>query len=326
MSAPTDFTHLSRLVDCPVREAWAHEAHHFTVWLSQNLDRLSHVLGITLELDAVEVPIGTFYADIIARNVDAEEGADRVLIENQLEPSDHRHLGQIMTYLAGAKVSTVVWVAETFREEHLSAIQWLNDNTSTGFSFFAIKLRAVRIGDSPIAPLLDVVAKPNDWERQVKAAATTPRNGLSVEGQQNGAFWRGYLQTYPADAERGVRQTNLRNNYIPVRPGVLVSIWASYGNSGVFVRPVSKDDTDRLASALAPHLPTLRTRLGYDSERSPAGYFLNKKRPLGNASKEDWPKLMEWLHSESERYVAALNELLSEDGITIDATETSEPA
>lgn len=325
MTTP-DFTHLSRLVDCPVREAWAHEAHHFTVWLSQNLDRLSDVLGITLELDAVEVPIGTFYADIIARNVDAEDGADRVLIENQLEPSDHRHLGQIMTYLAGAEVSTVVWVAETFREEHLSAIEWLNHNTSTGFSFFAIKLRAVRIGDSPIAPLLDVVAKPNDWERQVKAAATTARNGLSVEGQQNGAFWRGYLDAYPSDGALGVKQTNLRNNYMPVRPGILVSIWASYGNSGVFVRPASKDDVDRLGSALAPHLAALRIRLVYDSERSPSGYFLSKKRPIGNASEEDWPNLMEWLHSEAERYLATLTEILPEDGIAVDATETSERA
>ena len=93
-----------------------------------------------------------------------------ILIENQLEQTDHTHLGQIMTYLAGLDAKTVVWIAPSFREPHLSAIRWLNEHTADGFSFFALKARVVRIGDSPFAPMFEVVEQPNLWDRQIEAA------------------------------------------------------------------------------------------------------------------------------------------------------------
>lgn len=105
------------LADAPLREAWAHEAHAFTPWLAANLDRLSATIGIPLELTGTEMRVGTFSADILARNPMDDSV---VLIENQLEGSDHTHLGQIMTYLAGLETHTMVWVAPSFREEHLS--------------------------------------------------------------------------------------------------------------------------------------------------------------------------------------------------------------
>lgn len=304
---------IGRLVDCSVRDAWKHEAHNFTVWLSQNLDRLSEVLGITLELEGTEVQLGSFYADILARNVGAEEGADRVLIENQLEPSDHRHLGQILTYLAGAKVSTVVWVSPDFREEHLSAVKWLNDNTSTGFSFFAIKLRAVRIGDSVIAPLLDVLEKPNDWERQLHATAPAKTGGLTEEGRKTGSFWAAYLARFPADTAFGARQTNLRYNSLAAVPGIQVNIWCSLGNSGVFIKSMTKDKVDELSERLAPHLPTLRQRLGYEKERDSNGLFLLKRNPKGCANEADWPAVADWLHAEAVRYIEALRDIFPEE-------------
>lgn len=90
-----------------------------------------------------------------------------IVIENQLEQSDHTHLGQILTYLAGLKAKTVIWIAPEFRTPHLSAIRWLNERTIEGFSFFAIRVRVVRIGDSPVAPIFEVVEQPNDWDRAV---------------------------------------------------------------------------------------------------------------------------------------------------------------
>ena len=93
----------------------------------------------------------------------------RVLIENQLESTDHTHLGQILTYLAGLEAQTVIWAAREFREPHLSAIRWLNTHTTDEFAFFAVKVRVVRIGDAPslVAPLFEVLERPNDWDRRV---------------------------------------------------------------------------------------------------------------------------------------------------------------
>lgn len=142
------------LEDIEARRAWAHEAHVFTPWLADNLDRLSQAVGIPLELTGREVSVGRYSADILATNpVDGSV----VLIENQLEPSDHTHLGQIMTYLAGLEAQVMIWIAPTFREEHLSALRWLNQHTAENFAFFAVRLRVVRIANSPLAPLFDVL-------------------------------------------------------------------------------------------------------------------------------------------------------------------------
>ena len=110
-----------------LREAWPHEAHNFTPWLADNLDRLSDAIGIPLEPEGTEVQVEQFSADIFARN---PQDDSFVLIENQLEASDHTHLGQILTYLAGLEARTVIWVARDFQEAHLSAIRWLNENTT----------------------------------------------------------------------------------------------------------------------------------------------------------------------------------------------------
>ena len=108
------------LNEIDLRAAWPDEARDFTPWLSQNLDRLSRAIGIPMELEGTEVPVEQFSADILARNP-----ADNslILIENQLQSTDHTHLGQILTYLAGLEAQTVIWIAQDFREPHLSAVR-----------------------------------------------------------------------------------------------------------------------------------------------------------------------------------------------------------
>src|SRR6056297_1372475 len=177
-----------RLVDLPLREAWSNEAQEFTPWLAQNIDHLSDVIGITLEITGTEVAVETFSADILARNPMDDS---IVLIENQLEVTDHTHLGQIMTYLAGLEAQTVIWIAPAFREPHLSAIRWLNEHTADGFSFFAVKARVVRIGDSPFAPIFEVVEKPNDWDRQITRKSREVIRDGNI-GDQRQAFWQAY--------------------------------------------------------------------------------------------------------------------------------------
>ncbi len=118
--------------------------------------------------------VGSFSADLLARN---PLDGSLVLIENQLEQTDHNHLGQILTYLAGLEAQVIVWIASDFRDPHLSAIHWLNDHTVDPFAFFAVQVKAVRIGDSPIAPLFEVVAKPNGWDRKLQQQVASPGRG-----------------------------------------------------------------------------------------------------------------------------------------------------
>lgn len=175
-------TPLGRLIAVPVRDVWTHEANEFTPWLAQpeNVAVLAETLRLgELEVEATERSVGRFSADIVAR----DEGDTLVLIENQLEATDHRHLGQVLTYLAGLEGdATIVWIATRFLEEHRAAIDWLNANTNDRFDFFGVEVEVFRIGESPAAPRFNVVAKPNGWSREVRSTtrnlAESPSNDL----------------------------------------------------------------------------------------------------------------------------------------------------
>jgi hypothetical protein len=180
---------LGRLEAVDPRLVWAHEAHSFTPWLLENADRLAEALGIDLELEASEHAVGGYKLDLVGRDVTN----DAVLIvENQLETTDHSHLGQVLTYAAGTAASTIVWIATAFREEHRQALDWLNENTGEQAHFFGIELQVVRIGDSVSAPLFNVVVMPNDWQKQVRAA--TQPAAISEKGALYRVFWDAFLE------------------------------------------------------------------------------------------------------------------------------------
>jgi hypothetical protein len=158
---------LGRLKPVELRNVWSHEALELTPWLLENDDVLSDVLGIDLELTASEHPVGPFAVDLLGQDLTN----DCVLIvENQLSPTDHDHLGKLVTYAAGTEARTVVWLAPAFREEHRQALDFLNELGGDRVRFFGIELAAVRIGDSPPAPMLTLRVQPNDWHAQVSLA------------------------------------------------------------------------------------------------------------------------------------------------------------
>jgi hypothetical protein len=161
---------LGRLEPVELRDAWGSESGDFTPWLAKekNLKILGDAIGIPLELVRTEQPVQEFSADIHCRDMDT---GMPVLIENQLERTDHSHLGQIMTYAAGLEAVVVVWIAQRFTEAHRAALDWLNEITEEKFGFFGVEVGLWRIGDSAPAPRFSVVAKPNDWAREVRASA-----------------------------------------------------------------------------------------------------------------------------------------------------------
>ena len=161
---------LAKLQVVELRDVWESEADDFTPWLAgeENIKILGDSIAIDLEVEAQEKNVGPFRADILCKDTD---NGNWVLIENQLEQTDHKHLGQLLTYAAGLQAVTVVWVAATFTEEHRATLDWLNDITDERFQFFGLEIELWRIEDSPPAAKFNIVSKPNDWSRSVTQSA-----------------------------------------------------------------------------------------------------------------------------------------------------------
>ena len=179
---------LATLQAVDLQEVWKHESADFTPWLAEpdNLRLLGKTLGMELDDARTEQTVGSFSADIVATNVANNR---KVVIENQLQRTDHGHLGQILTYAAGLDALTVVWIAKRFTEEHRAALEWLNNHTSADIGFFGLEIEVWKIGDSPCAPKFNVVAKPNDW---TKTLPTKTKRTPTQQAQFD--FWSGFRE------------------------------------------------------------------------------------------------------------------------------------
>lgn len=185
---------LGRLEPVELREAWQDEARGFTPWLaeSENLELLGDTIGIELQLEAQEKEVGPFRADILCKDTRNDHW---VLIENQLERTDHTHLGQLLTYAAGLDAVAIVWIARRITDEHRAALDWLNDVTDERANFFGIEVELWQIGDSPVAPKFNLVSKPNEWSKAVTgAAAGSGPKELTEHQRLQRDFWTGFRE------------------------------------------------------------------------------------------------------------------------------------
>ena len=180
-----------RYVD--IREVWPDEARSFTPWLRDNSDVLGDLLGMELEFTS-EYSVGNFSLDLFGHEVGTGK---RVIVENQLARSDHTHLGQLLTYAGGTDPSHVVWIAKEIRDEHRAALEWLNHRSDSNTLFFGLELKAIRISNSPPAPLLELVAEPNQW---TKGTLTAVREAeVSPKALEYQAFWEKTLEVLKAE-------------------------------------------------------------------------------------------------------------------------------
>ena len=161
---------LEKLKKVDLRKAWNHEATDFTNWLAENenLSLLSDEVGIDIKLIQTEASVGKFSVDILAEE---ENTGRKIIIENQLETTNHDHLGKIITYASGYDAEIIIWIVKDVRDEHKQSIDWLNEHTDDKINFFAIKMELWQIGDSSFAPKFQIISKPNDWAKAVKKSA-----------------------------------------------------------------------------------------------------------------------------------------------------------
>lgn len=182
---------IGKLIEVDVRNLWKHEQYDFSKWLAKdsNIEYLNDILGLTLINIDTEVYVGPYRCDIVAED---ETTGSKIIIENQLEATNHDHLGKIITYASGLDAKVVVWIVKEAKEEHRAAVEWLNNNTNNNVNFFLIEIHAYTIGSSDPAPKFEVVEKPNDFVKRSKSKAVS--DDLNKSQSERLIFWEEFNQ------------------------------------------------------------------------------------------------------------------------------------
>ncbi|MDD2785928.1 MAG: DUF4268 domain-containing protein [Patescibacteria group bacterium] len=215
---------LGTINEVDLRGVWAKEPE-FTRWLAEetHLDALGEELGLDLTLIKTEANVGDFSVDILAEEAGT---STKVIIENQLEMTNHDHLGKLITYASGHEASYVIWIFREMREEHRKAIDWLNEHTTEDLNFFGIKLELWRIGDSTPAPKFDVLCRPNGWAKTLKRQSN--QEDLSEGKQKKLVFWQSLNEYSQAHTKEVRLQNGLPQHWSNVAVGssdAHISLW-----------------------------------------------------------------------------------------------------
>lgn len=306
---------LGRLQPVDLREVWPSEPYNFTPWLAEgdNLAFLAESLGLPgLQLVKAEHAVDSFSADIVARIIDTEH---HVLIENQLERTDHLHLGQLLTYAPRFDAKIVVWVARQFTEAHRAALDWLNSITDERYAFFGVEVQAVRIGDSLPAPQFNLVAKPNSWTRAILAPLGAGDEGqeLSAVAISNIEYWDHFHRAAMAAGaplrriDRPLKDTNY---WVPIaeKGDAYLSVYRSHAKRpsigaflGLYNAPltfVSQElvaQRNALDAAYGEPLDWTTNREGVVSK------VVNKTPVADPDDRTDWPRQHQWMIDQLKR-------------------------
>lgn len=305
---------LSRLTKLPLRTIWKHEALDFTQWLAlpENLELLAETIGVDLMNAQTEVGVGQFNVDILAE----DENGHKVVIENQLENTDHDHLGKLITYASGLQAEVCVWVVARARQEHEQAINWLNENTTEGANFFLIEVEAWKIGDSLPAPRFNIVAKPNDWAKTIKQQSGGGNKVTDLKLQQQ-AFWE-KLREYGEQNGKQVRNWrkalpqhwyNIGIGSTRAKLAAKVNTQESYVGLELYIY----QDTE-LFYELQAKKSEIENKLGYKldwqelPERKASRVIVTKAGNFQDESEQD--ELIAWLVAKADEFTKVFKKLL----------------
>jgi hypothetical protein len=313
---------LGRLSPVDLRDYWPDEAKAFTPWLAkpENLALLGEAIGIDLEWHQTEASVGPFAADMVCKNT-ADDSI--VVIENQLEKTDHRHLGQILTYAAGKDAKTVIWVARSFTEQHREAVDWLNKNTNDDFEAFGVVIKLWRIGNSPPAPYFDVVAMPNHYSR-----ASRERTRLGEPNSVSATYldyWQGFCDNLENSGSTLRPQSPSTRQWMNMsigRSGMHLAATASMRDGNVTAQLYFQGSGAPCYHQLLSQRAAIECELGeppiWDHKDDRASCAIVYKRSGQTSDPTTWPELFRWTREKLElldrvfrKRVAALPKLES---------------
>jgi hypothetical protein len=298
---------IGKLKKIDLRQLWKGEASDFTPWLAkeENIESLSELIGIELEVITEEKNVGPFRADILCKSTIDDT---YVLVENQLEKTDHIHLGQLMTYAAGLEAVTIVWIAKKFTEEHRAALDWLNRITDEEIKFFGIEVEAYQIGDSIPAPMFQMVSKPNDW---TKAIHSSKKQGVLTDAKTiNLEYWSEMKEYFEAQGTKLKSQKPLPQhwtNYAIGRSNFHMAAVHSVRDKFIRVEFLingndSKEKFDELKEKYEDDsYAKIDADLKWDKleDRKVSWVYLQKEADVNN--KSDWKNQFQWILNNLEK-------------------------
>ena len=300
---------LKQLTPVDISKVWETEPQHFTPWLAQeeNLTRLGKTLRIDLELEAQEINIGGFRADLLCKN-----GDSWVLIENQLASTDHTHVGQLLTYAAGLDASTVIWIAKTFRQEHRAMLDWQNRITDERYRFFGVEVKVWQIEDSAPAVQFDVVSSPNDWSRGVSGDTQRAANQeLSETQQRQLRYWSG-LRAYMEEKGSSVSFLSPRprcyHDLRIGRTGFWLMVWQTPTRNEIGIwLCIGGEYGEAYFRLLEEEQDNIHTEMGealqwVELEEHQRNRICLHKEDTDPLDESDWPQQYEWFTTKLERF------------------------
>lgn len=209
------YMELGKLEKIELREVWRHEALDFTRWLAkkENIALLSKEIGIDIEVIETEMSVGRYNVDIYARDIESNK---RIVIENQLENTNHDHLGKMLVYAAGLDADIAIWIVKDVNEEHRQAIEWLNDNSFEKINIFLVKVELWQIDNSPIAPKFQVICEPNNWAKVLKQQSKENVSDLELKQME---YWQGFVDYAKSKDKTYISQRPSIYNWYVIRIG-----------------------------------------------------------------------------------------------------------
>ncbi len=206
---------LGKLEKIELREVWKHEALDFTRWLArnENIALLSKEIGIDIEVIETEMSVGRYNVDIYARDTESNK---KIVIENQLENTNHDHLGKMLVYAAGLDADIAIWIVKDVNEEHRQAVEWLNDNSFEKINIFLVKVELWQIDNSPIAPKFQVICEPNNWAKVLKQQSKENVSDLELKQME---YWQGFVDYAKSKDKTYISQRPSIYNWYVIRIG-----------------------------------------------------------------------------------------------------------
>ncbi len=288
-----------------IRSQWKNEEHDFTPWLARddNIQILAEELGLDLDVEGTEVSIGSFKADIVATDGDGR----KVIIENQLNKTDHKHLGQLITYASGIEAKILVWVCAQVTDEHRQAVDWLNDVTKADVAFFACEIELWRIDNSNPAPRFKIVSSPNDWSKAIKAGPAP--ESLSPTKSAHLAFWNGFKEYMTLTSSQLKLRTPQPRHWYTFAVGrskFQISLTTNTKSQRIGCELYIRGAQAKIAfSALYKDKTAIEESLGsLEWQELPEGQDCRIIQYREGNSKEQtqWPELFEWLGERTEAF------------------------